>query len=83
MADLTGKGAALEYEQIATLATVKGLDRIGWDALGQLLFVEFVAGPPGIDRPLPVALTREAATELLHALQTCLAERDSAAGPVQ
>ena len=65
----------MEYERIATLATLKGLTRAGWDALGQQLFVEFVAGPPGRDVPWPVTLTREAAEELLHALRACLEER--------
>ncbi len=73
----------MEYERIATLATLKGLTRAGWDALGQQLFVEFVAGPPGRDVPWPVTLTPEAAEQLLHTLRACLEERAPAEGRAQ
>lgn len=80
---MAARRGGVEYEPIQTLATVKGLGRVGWDALGQLLLVEFVVGRPDIDRPWPVALTREAAEQLLPVLQTCLAERGHEEGPVQ
>lgn len=73
----------MEYEPLMTLGTAKRLGRVGWDALGRLLLVEFVAGPPGIDRPMPVALTPEAAEQLLRALRTCLADKGNAAESVQ
>jgi len=73
----------LPYERIETLATLRGLDRAGWDALGQQLVVEFVAGPPDRAVRWPVGLTREAAVELLHVLQTCLAEKEGEAQSAQ
>ncbi len=72
------KTAPLGYEPIVTLATLRGLKRVGWDALGQQLLVEFVAGPPERASLWPVGLTPEVAEELLLVLQTCLAERGTA-----
>lgn len=73
----------MEIEQIQTLMTVKGVSRCGWDALHELLFAELVVGPPGIDRHLPVSLTREGAEQLVAALQLYLSEAGSADMPIQ
>jgi hypothetical protein len=72
-----------EYEQSMTLATLRGLHRAAWDSLGQVLLVEFVAGPP--DRPVawPVGMTPEVAEQLLPLLRACLSERPFSEGPTQ
>lgn len=73
----------MEIEPIETQMTVKGLARIGWDALDQVLIVEFVVGRPDSNYLWPVSLTPEAAEQLLHRLRTCLEERGGAAETVQ
>jgi hypothetical protein len=72
-----------EYEQLSTLATLRGLRCVRWDALGQVLFVEFVAGPP--DRPVawPVGMTPEVVEQLPPLLHACLSERPFSEGPTQ
>lgn len=73
----------MEYEQLTTLATAQRLGRVGWDALGQQVLVEFLVGQP--DRvqlhSLSIGLTPEVAGALLLALYESYVERDSAAGP--
>ena len=73
----------MEVEQIQTLMTVKGVEQYGWDALHELLFARLVVGPPGIDRHIPVSLTRAGAEQLIAALQQCLSEANTANMPVQ
>lgn len=68
------------YEPIQTLATVRGLGRVGWDALGQSLLVEAFVGNPGEKLiPVPVSLTPQVAQELWSRLDEALAEREGEA----
>ncbi|NYT80907.1 hypothetical protein H0A70_05285 [Alcaligenaceae bacterium] len=57
------------------LATLKSVRAASWDALGQYISVEFVAGPPDQDVRWPVLLTQEAAEQVLIALAACLREK--------
>ena len=78
------KEKALEYEQLKTLATVRGLGRIGWDAMGEVLLVEVQVGnPDGPLQTLPVTVTPEAAAQLQEQLLMCLMERADATGTRQ
>ncbi len=63
-----------------TLGTARGLGRVGWDALGQWLLVEFLAGPPDALVAMPVVLTPEVAEALVRELQTALSETAPAGG---
>lgn len=70
----------MELEQLATLATVRGLGRIGWDALGQFLVVEALVGKPeGKLTSVPVSLTPQVALELWTRLDEALAEKEGEA----
>lgn len=66
----------MEYEQVQTLATVRGLGRVGWDALGQFLLVEAeVMRKDGQLFRFPISLLPEAAEELHARLGAALAEK--------
>lgn len=67
----------MEYEQLQTLATVRGLGRICWDALGQSLLVEVdVRHRDGQTLRLPISLPPEVARELWIRLGEALAEKE-------
>jgi len=75
---------ALEYEQLKTLATVRDLGRVGWDAMGELLLVEVRLGKAqGPLDTVPVCLTAEVAEELQAQLRLCLLEKEAAANTRQ
>jgi hypothetical protein len=65
----------IHCEQGGTAFLLEVLNRIGWDALGQQLFVEFVVGTPDRNISWPIGMTPSAAKELLIALQTCLEDK--------
>lgn len=73
----------METEQIKTLMTVKGVERCGWDVLHEVLLVELVSGPPGVDRIFPAGLTREGAKQLHAALRIALSEIENEDRPMQ
>lgn len=74
----------MEIEQVMTLATVRGIGRVGWDALGESLLVEVQAGKPeGPLRTIPLSMTAEAAEELQALLRMCLLGKEDEAGPMQ
>ncbi|NDV21043.1 hypothetical protein GO013_16675 [Pseudodesulfovibrio sp. JC047] len=66
----------MEYEELLTLATVQGLGRIGWDALGQSLLVEvdIEHKDEGMHR-FPISLTSEVAEELFVRLGVAFEEK--------
>lgn len=65
----------MEYERLQTLATVRGLGRVGWDALGQSLVVEVdIRHKDGQLLRLPISLTPEVAEELSARLSEALSE---------
>jgi hypothetical protein len=73
---LEQRGFTLEYEQLLTLATVRGLGQVCWDALGQSLLVEVdIRHKDGRSVRLPVSLPPEVAEELFHRLDAALSER--------
>ena len=67
----------MEYEQLQTLATVRGLGRIGWDALCQFLVVEVdIRHREGQVLRVPISLHPEVATELWTRLDEAIAEKE-------
>ncbi|MGE4191811.1 MAG: hypothetical protein AB7E51_00330 [Pseudodesulfovibrio sp.] len=65
----------MEYEQIQTLATIRSLGLVGWDALGQALLVEVdIRHKDGQLFRVPVSLPPEVAKELYDRLGAALAE---------
>lgn len=74
----------MEYEELKTLATVRGLGRVGWDAMGELLLVEVRVGTAqGPLKTVPVGLTPEVAEELQALLRLCLLEKEDESPPKQ
>ncbi len=66
----------MEYEQFLTLATVRGLGQVCWDALGQSLLVEVdIRHKDGRSVRLPVSLPPEVAEELFRRLGAVFEER--------
>jgi hypothetical protein len=73
----------LEYEARSSLVHAKRLGFACWDALGEAIFVDLIAGPPEIDRSFPLSMSREAAQALHHALGQLLGETAASAPPGQ
>lgn len=74
----------MEYEQLQTLMTVRGLGHVGWDAMGEFLLVEARVGKPeGPLKTIRVTLTAETAAALQALLLLCLREKEDEAGPMQ
>lgn len=68
---------SFDIEQLKTLGTVRGLGRVGWDAMREFLLVEVTVGKPdGPLTTLPFAITEEAAAELQALLRLCLLEKE-------
>ncbi len=66
----------MEYTAFQTLATITGLRRVVWDALGKSLLVEAeVTRKDGRVFPVPVSLPPEIAEELYLRLHAALAEK--------
>jgi hypothetical protein len=67
----------MEFEGIETLATVRAVQILGWDALGEVLALLVIAGPSEeeLRAGIPIALTESAARQLFHALRTALEEK--------
>lgn len=75
---------AVRLELIETLANVKGIQRVIWDALGQAIVVIVEVGRrDGAAIPFPVHMTPEVATALQHQLQQALAEKADAGWTAQ
>lgn len=70
-------------ERIETLATVHRVEWVQWDALGTVLVVRVLAGPPEKPAAVTVGLTPAAATELWSQLDQALQEREDEEGPRQ
>lgn len=58
----------LEYVPIETLATLLHVEAVEWDALGQQLVIQSLAGPEEDPKLLYLGLTPQAAQQLLVAL---------------
>ena len=67
----------IEYESLQTIATLTGISRSAWDALGETLLVEFATSGGA---PLPVGISAAALASLLQDLQTASACRPDNAG---
>lgn len=64
--------------------TVVGIEAADWDALGQVVLVQALAGPPGSPgRPLVLALTPEAAESMRLLLNACEPGKAPEAGSAQ
>jgi hypothetical protein len=78
------RGSALEYEPIQTLATVREVLQVTWDALGQSVVVEVAVGQEGGQlHRVAVALTPPAALQLLLELSEALSDTAPEEEPVQ
>ena len=74
----------MEYERLQTLATVRGLGRVCWDALGQSLVVEVdIRHKDGHSIRIPISLPPEVAAELSARLGATLAETEREASNKQ
>ena len=75
---------ALGYELVHSLGTLRVINAVAWDALGEYLAIRAQAGPVG-HRTVPVTWTvpRELVADLHTRLGEALAEIDTAEVPRQ
>lgn len=58
-----------EYEALQTIATLTGINRSTWDALGEILLIEFATSGGA---PFPVGLSAATLESLLKDLQAAI-----------
>lgn len=68
----------MQYEEVFPLVHATGLNKMGWDALGQALFVDLETSHLGHTGSFQFSLNREAATRLLCSLAAYLEETGGA-----
>lgn len=73
----------MKYEPLKTQATLRAIDAVAWDGLGEYLVIRSQAGHVGALKAFDLALTPETASDLHYLLELALAEKDNAALPRQ